>query len=300
MWTKLRPGIFEFLRGVASRFELYVYTMGAKRYAEEMVRLIDADGTLGLRGADRVIGKEDSTHNQTKSLDVVLGSEEIVLIIDDSPAVWPRHGEQLLVPRRYHFFASSARRDHSLAAEDPASAGYLALGTDEPIADGSGGLPALLRALTDVHTHFFASLPADANAPPPHVSASVRTVRARVLQGVTLLFSHVVPLDLAKQGRANEHAAWRLAVGLGAQVVDQVGPGVTHVVAGRAGTDKAKWARSQPGVHAVSLEWLAASGYQWRRCDERAFQVQAAAAAVKPEHLVGVGSSQLAPPQLDA
>ena len=27
---------------------------------------------------------------------------------------------------------------------------------------------------------------------------------------------------------------------------------------------------------------------------------QAAAAAVKPEHLVGVGSSQLAPPQLDA
>ena len=80
----------------------------------------------------------------------------------------------------------------------------------------------------------------------------------------------------------------------------QVGPGVTHVVAGRAGTDKAKWARSQPGVHAVSLEWLAACGYQWRRCDERAFQVQAAAAAVKPEHLVGVGSSQLAPPQLDA
>ena len=38
---------------------------------------------------------------------------------------------------------------------------------------------------------------------------------ARVLQGVTLLFSHVVPLDLAKQGRASEHAAWRLAVGLG-------------------------------------------------------------------------------------
>ena len=75
-----------------------------------MVRLIDADGSLGLRGADRVIGKEDSTHTQTKSLDVVLGSEEIVLIVDDSPAVWPRHGEQLLVPRRYHFFASSARR----------------------------------------------------------------------------------------------------------------------------------------------------------------------------------------------
>ena len=74
---------------------------------------------------------------------------------------------------------------------------------------------------------------------------------------------------------------------------------MTHVVAGSAGTDKAKWARSQPGVHAVSLEWLAACGYQWRRCDESAFPVQAAI-AVKPEHLVGVGSSQLAPPQLDA
>jgi hypothetical protein len=68
------------------------------RYAEEMVRLIDADGSLGLRGADRVIGKEDSTHNQTKSLDVVLGSEEIVLIIDDSPAVTQRHAPSPATP----------------------------------------------------------------------------------------------------------------------------------------------------------------------------------------------------------
>ena len=68
------------------------------RYAEEMVRLIDADGSLGLRGADRVIGKEDSTHNQTKSLDVVLGSEEIVLIIDDSPAVTQRHAPSRATP----------------------------------------------------------------------------------------------------------------------------------------------------------------------------------------------------------
>jgi hypothetical protein len=30
----------------------------------------------------------------------------------------------------------------------------------------------------------------------------VRTVRARVLHGVTVLFSHVVPLDLAKQARS--------------------------------------------------------------------------------------------------
>ena len=75
------------LRGAAEGYELYVYTMGAKRYAEEMVRLIDHDGALGLAGSDRVIGKEDGMHARHKSLDVVLGSEETIVIVDDSKIV---------------------------------------------------------------------------------------------------------------------------------------------------------------------------------------------------------------------
>jgi hypothetical protein len=75
MWTKLRPYVYEFLAAASELYELYVYTMGAKAYAAEMVRLLDPAGTLGLSQSDRVIGKEDSTASHTKDLDVILGSE---------------------------------------------------------------------------------------------------------------------------------------------------------------------------------------------------------------------------------
>eukprot|EP00965_Chrysotila_dentata_P094587 3127440-Pleurochrysis_carterae.AAC.1 len=77
MLTKLRPGVRAFLKGLSSMYELHVYTMGAKRYAAEMVKLLDPDGRLGLRGTDRVIGKEDSTAKHLKSLDVVIGKETV-------------------------------------------------------------------------------------------------------------------------------------------------------------------------------------------------------------------------------
>ncbi|EOD26268.1 hypothetical protein EMIHUDRAFT_457380 [Emiliania huxleyi CCMP1516] len=48
LWTKLRPGLHPFLRQLVQRFELYVYTMGARRYAAEVVELLDADGREGL------------------------------------------------------------------------------------------------------------------------------------------------------------------------------------------------------------------------------------------------------------
>ena len=54
-----------------------------------------------------MIGKEDADRHH-KDLDVVLGSERTAIIIDDTPAVWPQQAAQILVPRRYHFFGTSA------------------------------------------------------------------------------------------------------------------------------------------------------------------------------------------------
>lgn len=34
MWTKLRPGVREFLRRAAELFELWIYTAGSKAYAD--------------------------------------------------------------------------------------------------------------------------------------------------------------------------------------------------------------------------------------------------------------------------
>lgn len=45
MWTKLRPGVREFLRRAAERFELWIYTAGSKAYADV------SGGGVGLRRA---------------------------------------------------------------------------------------------------------------------------------------------------------------------------------------------------------------------------------------------------------
>ena len=73
---------------------------------------------------------------------------------------------------------------------------------------------------------------------------------------------------------------------------------MTHVVSNSLGTDKVRWAKAQPGVHAVSLEWLTACAQQWMRCDEAAHPVVEKAAGGKQPEVEPSG--QLPPPQLDA
>ena len=46
MWTKLRPGIRNFLAEAHKLFELHIYTHGDQDYAAEMAKLLDPKRTL--------------------------------------------------------------------------------------------------------------------------------------------------------------------------------------------------------------------------------------------------------------
>lgn len=46
MWTKLRPGIHEFLVEAHKLFELHIYTHGDQDYAAEMAKLLDPKKAL--------------------------------------------------------------------------------------------------------------------------------------------------------------------------------------------------------------------------------------------------------------
>lgn len=148
----------------------------------------------------------------------MLGPEGTIIIIDDSPGVWPSQSRaRVLVPRRYHFFDSSAARDASTST----NLGHFGRGGDEP--EAGGQLDALLNVLRRVHVHFFESL---GSAPPEaaaslDVAESVAAVRRRVLAGVRVLFSGVIPLGEVEPER---HSAWRLALQLGASVATDKDP----------------------------------------------------------------------------
>ncbi|KAI3977611.1 hypothetical protein MKX01_000524 [Papaver californicum] len=101
-YTKLRPFAREFLKEVSIMFTLYVYTMGSRGYARQMVTILDPQSVYFK---PRVISKDGSTKENQKNLDVVVGADERnTIIIDDTPSVWKENGENLIHINRYNYF----------------------------------------------------------------------------------------------------------------------------------------------------------------------------------------------------
>lgn len=153
-------------------------------------------------------------------------------------------------------------------------------------------LAVALRVLLRLHADVFTALEAQ-RGPPPGLPASVAgdegqaggddeagpswdarralsRARRRVLAGVRLVFSHVIPLGAPPAA----HPLWRLAERFGAVCCLGMEPGVTHVVAAAAGTEKVA-AAVAAGKHVVSPAWLQCSCTLWARADEGAFPCRA-------------------------
>ncbi|KAL2927192.1 RNA polymerase II C-terminal domain phosphatase-like 4 [Bienertia sinuspersici] len=84
--VKLRPGIREFLREINSMFDVSIYTLGGREYANEVHKLLESNA--GFPKGSWVISREDCVKTLQKRLDVVLSHEQVVLIVDDTEEVW--------------------------------------------------------------------------------------------------------------------------------------------------------------------------------------------------------------------
>ena len=99
MMTKLRPFVHSFLKEASDLFEMYIYTMGERAYALQMAKLLDPEDVYFN---SRVIAQGDCTQRHQKGLDIVLGQESAVLILDDTEAVIP-----ISSPLQYFIFSLS-------------------------------------------------------------------------------------------------------------------------------------------------------------------------------------------------
>ena len=84
MLTKLRLFVRTFLKEASSIFEMYIYTMAVRCYALEIDKLLDP---VKVYFNSKVISQADCTQQHQKGLDVVLGEDNIVVIIDDTEFV---------------------------------------------------------------------------------------------------------------------------------------------------------------------------------------------------------------------
>ena len=101
-YIKLRPGLLEFLQEIAQMYELHVYTMGTRAYAESIRNIVDPDRKLF---GDRIISRDENGSITSKSLQRLFPvNTDMVLIIDDRADVWPMNRPNLIKVVPYDFF----------------------------------------------------------------------------------------------------------------------------------------------------------------------------------------------------
>lgn len=100
-YIKLRPGLEEFLQNVAELYELHIYTMGTRAYAQNIADIIDP--TRKLFG-ERILSRDESGSLTAKNLQRLFPVDtKMVVIIDDRGDVW-RWNPNLIKVAPYDFF----------------------------------------------------------------------------------------------------------------------------------------------------------------------------------------------------
>ncbi|PFH49674.1 hypothetical protein AMATHDRAFT_147139 [Amanita thiersii Skay4041] len=85
-YIKPRPGWTEFFEDAAKKYEMHVYTMGTRAYAEQVCSAIDPDGKLF---GGRLLSRDESGSLTQKSLRRLFPCDtSMVVIIDDRADVW--------------------------------------------------------------------------------------------------------------------------------------------------------------------------------------------------------------------
>lgn len=101
-YIKLRPGLRDFLEEISTMYELHVYTMGTRAYAQNIARIVDPDRKLF---GNRVISRDENGSITSKTLQRLFPvSTNMVVIIDDRADVWPMNRPNLIKVVPYDFF----------------------------------------------------------------------------------------------------------------------------------------------------------------------------------------------------
>lgn len=101
-YIKLRPGLVGFLERMSELFEMHVYTMGTRAYAEQIANIVDPNKRLF---GHRIISRDENGSLSAKSLQRLFPvSTNMVVVIDDRADVWPKNRPNLIKVTPYDFF----------------------------------------------------------------------------------------------------------------------------------------------------------------------------------------------------
>ncbi|KAJ1982740.1 CTD phosphatase Fcp1 [Dimargaris cristalligena] len=100
-YIKLRPGLRDFLTRVSALYELHIYTMGTRAYAEKVAELIDPDHQIFK---ERILSRDESGSVTHKNIQRLFPCDSsMVVAIDDRADVW-QNSPHLIKVKPYSFF----------------------------------------------------------------------------------------------------------------------------------------------------------------------------------------------------
>lgn len=310
-YVKLRPGLSDFLQTMASKYELHVYTMGTRSYADCICRIVDPDGHLF--GA-RILSRDENGSDMQKSLARLFPiSTDMVVIIDDRADVWS-WSPNLIKVEPYEFFVGigdinaahlGPHQPLAPAANEKQDANPHALSDEEhqrAIAEQCDDRPLQRAAeekqkkdtentiiepeqvLTDEDTELelIQALLLEIHQQwySAYSSRKAEEKRPDVTQVISQMKSEVLRgCELAFSGLIPLHEApettmiWRMAEEFGAKCHRTLTSDVTHLVATSARTAKAEQAYRTKKIHVVWPSWLNDSMCRWVRQGEVAYAI---------------------------
>jgi RNA polymerase II subunit A-like phosphatase len=100
-YVKMRPGLKEFFDSMSKLYEMHVYTMATRAYAQAIMKIIDPDRKYF---GDRILSRDENYTDKLKNLTrLFYQNTAMVVIIDDRADVWQYSPHLVRVPV-FNFF----------------------------------------------------------------------------------------------------------------------------------------------------------------------------------------------------
>ncbi|KAJ1035220.1 hypothetical protein NDA18_000816 [Ustilago nuda] len=134
-YVKPRPGVPEIVKKLSEKYQLHVYTMGTRSYANCVCKLIDPDASIF---GNRILSRDENGSLVRKCLNRLFPVDHsMVVIIDDREDVWSRSPNLLpVVP--YEFFVGIGDINATFLPPTPAPPGAVPDAAAAGIAVGAG------------------------------------------------------------------------------------------------------------------------------------------------------------------
>ncbi|MCJ1264334.1 Carboxy-terminal domain (CTD) phosphatase [Lobaria immixta] len=115
-YIKLRPGLEDFLENISRIYELHIYTMGTRAYAQNIATIIDPGRKIF---GDRILSRDESGSLVAKNLQRLFPVDtKMVVIIDDRGDVW-NWNENFVKVTPYDFFVGIGDINSSFLPKKP-------------------------------------------------------------------------------------------------------------------------------------------------------------------------------------